>query len=780
MNENSMNKKLSNKMSIFPDHIHKWQLLLETIPSLSNANAGFIIHFFISDNNPSLDYDIIAASGQHDLKLTQTILRYCEKVIIGGKTNINKIKDDILRSSDGRAEDTCCIAYPLTKSCGKVFGVLCILTATDEPDQSSLMDTLRRFCQMIEIDINELEKKQFPDYFENIYNSLYSNNMNPIAIIDRDGYYLDINQAFSDFIEIPSDRIIGSSVFDRTPPEILDAVKQKHENLWKTGGFTEVDYNVKGKIKTLELSINHIQYMNRDAIIGVGREITEQKRYNKNIKETQQRLHRILNSLPDAIMETDDDLRMLWVNDTVRSLVPDAVGRTCYESVMQRNTICENCVCKKAINTGTIQKGTSYQPAMNGMNEGTYWENVAVPLKENGVKVTGVVEVSRNITGRVKAEKLLKLMSNSMNIAPFEIYWFDKYGNILHVNKTVCNVLGYSREEILKLNLADIDPHWPIKKRNHRWKTIKDSPPESIESEHVKRNGKRYPVEVNSYYMEYNGEEYEVSIATDITERKMTEYALLKAKALAEDANRTKSQFLANMSHELRTPLNSVIGFSQVLLSEEYSNLSEKEIHYAHNIHKSGQKLLNLINDILSISKIESGKMELSYSRFDVVEAVNEVLELTSPMSRKKHLTTTLYCDLNDFFIYADRNKFEGILYNLLSNAIKFTYEGGIIKINCNSLPDMLEVAVTDNGIGISEEEQKIIFDPFKQIDGSHQRKYDGTGLGLSLVKKYVEMQNGSIEVESQKEKGSTFTFRLPLEPEKTQTGLAKYVPGYE
>lgn len=248
-------------------------------------------------------------------------------------------------------------------------------------------------------------------------------------------------------------------------------------------------------------------------------------------------------------------------------------------------------------------------------------------------------------------------------------------------------------------------------------------------------------------------------VVDNITDRKLAEAALIRSKLMAEEANRMKSDFLANMSHELRTPLNAIIGFSNLLGEETAEELNERHVAYIGNIETAGKHLLGLINDILDISKIEAGKMILECEEFSVTDTLEEVCELLSPLAVKKKISITIECTSQNTHICADRQKFKQIMYNLLGNAVKFTPEKGKVMVSSEHLGNAICVSVSDTGIGIAEDRREDIFDPFKQIESSTSKKYQGTGLGLALVKEFVEMHNGSISVESEEGKGSTFTF---------------------
>ncbi len=228
-------------------------------------------------------------------------------------------------------------------------------------------------------------------------------------------------------------------------------------------------------------------------------------------------------------------------------------------------------------------------------------------------------------------------------------------------------------------------------------------------------------------------------------------------------ASKTKSEFLANMSHELRTPLNSIIGFSEILHDETFGDLNVKQSKYATNILTSGKHLLQLINNILDLSKVEAGKVELEYIDFDVSTVLEEAKTLVLSIAAKKKIKIAVTVEPELTTINGDVSKFKQILYNLLSNAIKFTPDGGSITVDGQRKGGMAQISVTDTGIGISSENTKKLFQPFVQADSSTSRKYGGTGLGLSLVKRFVELHGGKIWVVSEPDMGSTFVFTMPV-----------------
>jgi signal transduction histidine kinase len=234
-----------------------------------------------------------------------------------------------------------------------------------------------------------------------------------------------------------------------------------------------------------------------------------------------------------------------------------------------------------------------------------------------------------------------------------------------------------------------------------------------------------------------------------------------------EIANKHKSDFLANMSHELRTPLNAIIGFSEVLSEQMFGDVNAKQLEYLNDIHSSGHHLLTLINDILDLSKIEAGRMELELSRFDLGMLLDNSMTLVRERATRHGLTLKLDVadDVEEWV--ADQRKVKQVVINLLSNAVKFTPSGGSVTLRARRVEDSsggaVEVAVIDTGVGIAAQEQALVFEEFRQASGDYLRKSEGTGLGLSLAKRFVELHGGTIRVESAPGKGSTFAFVLPL-----------------
>src|SRR5207249_9512718 len=229
-----------------------------------------------------------------------------------------------------------------------------------------------------------------------------------------------------------------------------------------------------------------------------------------------------------------------------------------------------------------------------------------------------------------------------------------------------------------------------------------------------------------------------------------------------EVASQHESEFLANMSHELRTPLNAIIGFSEVLTDRMFGELNEKQEEYLKDIYASGTHLLSLINDILDLSKIEAGRMELELTDFDLPTALDNALMLVRERAGRRSITLQTSVDERLGQIQADERKIRQVVLNLLSNAIKFTPEGGRIEVGAVPKDGFVEVSVSDTGVSIAPEDQEKVFEEFRQV-GTAEKKAEGTGLGLTLCRKFIELHGGRIWVKSEVGAGSTFTFAIPV-----------------
>lgn len=334
---------------------------------------------------------------------------------------------------------------------------------------------------------------------------------------------------------------------------------------------------------------------------------------------------------------------------------------------------------------------------------------------------------------------------------------------IIESNTAFQKLLGYDSEEILSLTLGDFIDHESESIAYNIERTLSAQSYHLGERRYRRKDGSLVEVEVSANKIYYGKRTALSAVVRDITERKQAERELYQAKVAAELANKSKSQFLANMSHELRTPLNAIIGYSEIL-QEEAEELEPEELKSdLGKIESSGRHLLGLINDILDLSKIEAGKMELYLESFQVPVTLQEIVFTMQPLLQKNGNQLQVDCEPEIGEMYADVTKVRQILFNLLGNACKFTNQGTIFLRVFQKAGQMIVFEVRDTGIGMTREQLNKLFQPFTQADTSTTRQYGGTGLGLAIAKQFCQMMGGDITVDSELGKGSIFTIHLPL-----------------
>ncbi len=377
-------------------------------------------------------------------------------------------------------------------------------------------------------------------------------------------------------------------------------------------------------------------------------------------------------------------------------------------------------------------------------------------------------QLQQEITERRKADEALKdseeryrtIIEHSNDL----IWTLDTEGRFVFFNNYAEKVSGYRLKDWAGRSFAPLinkeDLPGIIEKFNNALK----GQPQEYEVSVNRQDGSVFILSANSAPIYSKGEIIGVvSIGRDITESKKAEEIRLENARLAS-ASRAKSEFLANMSHELRTPLNSIIGFSELLKQTKTKEaITEKQEHYVDNIITSGRFLLDLINDILDLSKVEAGKIELIIEKLSVPAVINETFSLIKERAAKHNIELKKELDPQLDFIEADQQRIKQILFNLLSNAVKFNKEGGIVTVTAKKEGDMARISVSDTGIGIKEEDIGKLFKEFEQVDSGISRSYGGTGLGLAISKKLVELHGGKITAMSKYGEGTTFTFLIPI-----------------
>ncbi|APH39472.1 PAS domain S-box protein [Methanohalophilus halophilus] len=539
-----------------------------------------------------------------------------------------------------------------------------------------------------------------------------------------------------------------------------------------------------------------LKYANLDEIHDLFREVSDDLGFalykiEMEKKRDQYETHlRLMNrNMNDVIIEADVESRYTYISPSHQRILgrgKELLGKNCMKDLHPDDIDFVASIFRKIVETDE-QHHAEYRYLHP--NKGYIWlESTATSyVDENGQK--RVLINTRDVTERKETEKKFLHFHNLMHYIIEHVNGgvavHDKELNYIYVSQRYLDIYKLKEKDVIGKHHYDVIPDLPRKWREVHQRVLKGEFLSGDRDPCYKADGS---VEWTRWscipwydrddaigglivYTEMITDQIKNEKKLEETNKQL-EDAVLKANEMAvqaEYANKTKSQFLANMSHELRTPLNSVIGFSDILLKETRGELNDSQKKYASNISKGGRHLLDLINDILDLSKIEAGKMELVCEDLYLDSVFSEIEAVISPQVRKKSIDLEISKPLN-IEINADKSKIKQAIYNLLSNAIKFTDENGKISMYARKVDrDLVEIAVIDTGIGIQEDKLNQIFDPFMQADVSTSRKYGGTGLGLPLVKEYVEMHGGEIRVESEVGKGSTFTFTIPMEKDEQE-----------
>ncbi len=523
-------------------------------------------------------------------------------------------------------------------------------------------------------------------------------------------------------------------------------------------------------------------------------DIAERKRIEEALRLSAQQWRTTFDAIGDAVCLLDDDAKIVRCNKAMTDLLgmsySDIHGRNCCELIHDRKEPVQKCPF--------VRMKKSRCRETQALSLGNKWLEIAVdPLADEKGNIMGAVHIISDITERRRWEEVLRqseeMSSTLLKNAPYPLLVLNADTSIKYVNPALEELAGFSLSEVIGLKAPY--PWWTEETRdktNQDFKKALRNGAIGKEELFRKKNSERFWVNINATPVIIDGEyKYYLANWVDITERKRMEQELkekselleikneelqvqsrelmIQEQALVEKtrelevAGKAKSEFLAHMSHELRTPLNVIIGFSELMLDGAVGDFNEEHKQCLNDILGNGLRLLSLINDILDLSRIEAGKMKLRMRNITLQNTLetlkNEMIPIIN--KRKQNLELIIQDELPP--VRADKDKIRQVLINLLSNATKFTPDGGHLRVEVIRDDGWCRVSVIDDGIGIRKKDQKIIFQPFRQIDSLLPREAGGTGLGLAIAKQIIEKHGGQLWVNSEYGKGSQFHFTLPL-----------------
>lgn len=645
----------------------------------------------------------------------------------------------------------------------------------------------RWFSDYLGIHYNEKEKPQEAIGF---WIDITENKKSEIALIESEERYRKLVEHSPDGIFIHSEGvikyinpsgikivgaatscdIIGKSALEFVNPDKKHLISNKFKDLLKnnipTSAIEEKLLKVDGSMIDVEVSGIPLIYEGKPALQVIFHDISGRKKTERDLKEQHNLLRTILDNSPDMIYYKDHQSVFRAANKSVASFMGtnhyDLLGKTDFDfySPDLANQFYKD--EKNIIDNGEmIVNKEELRLKKNG--EKTWILTTKVPLFHDSGKVSGIVGISRDITERKLAEEKLKKSyknwNKTFNSILDGIALFDHNQRVLQCNKSYLDIINKTQEETIGkhcyYNVHDTEcpvngcvfTKMQISKKRETMETI--------------INGSYCEILVDPIFDADNKISGAVHIITDITHRKKIENALQEAKERAEEANRLKTNFLANMSHELRTPMTGILGFAEIL----YENLKDEEDkHKAEIILKGGHRLMNTLNLILDLSRIEADKTEVKMKTSNISALVKNSVKLFEVFAYDKNIGLSVFSGSN-IMANIDEQLFEQVISNLVKNAITYT-EKGFVKIEVKKIMEdshfYVSVSVKDTGIGIPEHLLDIIFEPFRQVSEGRSREFEGTGLGLTLSKKYVELMKGKISVTSEIGRGSTFTVKFP------------------
>jgi len=603
------------------------------------------------------------------------------------------------------------------------------------------------------------------------FKGIFENANDGITINEPDGKFLKANNITCERLGYSEKELFRKKARDMISSDASKLFIEQLRELYRCGHIVAESEIVckNGSCLPVELSMSFIEYRGKPAILSIIRDIQDRKKAEKMLKYERDCAQNYLDIAGTVIIAVNTWQKVTLINKKGSELLgypkKDILGKNWFDTFIPEKHRQEIKEIYLQLMAGSLEPFERFEsPVLTRSGEECIirWHNNI--LIDNEGTIIGTLSSGEDVTEQRKAEEEMKIRNVAMDSSLTAMVIASPDGCINYVNMAFVKLWGYSsKDEILGKSILDFGAS-KEKAADFLNELFSEG---SWEGELVfrKKDGTEFCVHLSASLVRDEAGKIICIMGSflDMSRHKEAEHMMIEARLRAEDANRAKSNFLASMSHELRTPLNSVIGFADVLKEKTFGPLNDRQAKYLSNISISGRHLLKLIDDILDLSKVEAGKMELKPEEFSIPETFREIETILIPLAMKRNIKMVWETEKELKCIRADRTKFKQILYNLIDNAIKFSPENGLIEICTEVSGDKVLISVTDSGRGISIADQKKLFEPFTQLDRFESREQPGTGLGLVIVKKYVEMHGGKVKVESRIGEGSKFSFTIPF-----------------
>ena len=669
-----------------------------------------------------------------------------------------------------------CAIFPLNVF-GKVIGVFSIYSNQKDffhQQEIRLLDKMAMdisfALEFFETEENRKIVEENLRISEERFRSLYENSTIGLYRTTPDGNILMANKVLVKMLGFPSFEKLARRNLEKDGFEPSYERKEFIEKIEKEGeinDFESVWSRQDGSKFFVRESAQAIRDLHGSTLYydGVVEDITERKRAEEVLQQERDFSRTIIQTSPTFFVAIGSDGKTIMMNDSMLETLGYTLSEvvemdylTNFIAVEDREKVSK--IFEELVTTNKSTFNENHILTKDGRKIIVEWHGKNI-LKPNG-ELNYFFGIGIDITERKLAEEKIRKLYTGIEHSPASVVITDIKGNIEYVNTKFCEVTGYDYNEIIGKNPNILQSgEMPKSKYEEMWNIILSGNDWQGEFHNKKKNGELYweSASISPIKNEKGEVTHFIGIKEDITEKKNMIDELIQAKEKAEEMNRLKSNFLANMSHELRTPLVGILGYAEIIRQEKVS----PEIKVmAETIYKSGNRLSETLNLILDLSRFETEKKEIKYQRVELVEKTKEVITLFNEAAHKKGLLLLSSFSSESIFINFDDRAYNSILSNLINNAIKFTSEGSITT-SVSLYDHSVEINVADTGIGIAENDFEFIFDEFRQASEGYTRNFEGSGLGLSITKKLVEKYGGTITVESEVGKGSTFKVILPV-----------------